>query len=74
MTKPTDKTKKKQMCDLQTEKIAKKFYLTKKKKLGKIDYREHSFGNSTKIFASENLTPINESTAYNCRKLKRDIA
>ena len=61
------------MCDLQTEKIAKKFYLTKKK-LGKIDYREHSFGNSTKIFASENLTPINESTAYNCRKLKRDTA
>ena len=26
---------------------------------------------NTKIFANENLTPMNESTAYNCRKLKR---
>ena len=26
---------------------------------------------NTKIFANKNLTPMNESTAYNCRKLKR---
>ena len=44
--------------------------LPNKKKLGKIDCRKHNFSNSTKIFSSENLTPMNESVAYNCWKLK----
>ena len=46
--------------------------MTKKKKLGKIDCRKHIFSNSTKIFASENLTPINEAYVYNCCKLKHN--
>ena len=29
-----------------------------------------NFSKNTKIFASKNLMPINESTAYNCRKLQ----
>ena len=27
---------------------------------------------NTKVFANENLTPMNESTTYNCKKLKRN--
>ena len=34
--------------------------------------RKHNVSNSTKLFASENLTPMNESIASNCRKLKRN--
>ena len=40
--------------------------------LGKIDCKKHNFSNSTKIFACENFTPMNELIAYNCRKLKRN--
>ena len=46
--------------------------LSNKKTLGKISCRKHNFNNDTKIFTSENLTPMNESTACNCRKLKRN--
>ena len=34
--------------------------LSNKGKLGKIDSRKHNFSNSTKLFASENLKPMNE--------------
>ena len=44
--------------------------LSNKKKLGKIDCRKHNFTNRTKIFASENLTPMNKSITYNFHKLK----
>ena len=71
MSKLKDKIQKRQLCDSQTEKNAKKFW-PRKKKLGKIDCRKHIFSNSTKIFASENLTPINESYVYNCCKLKHN--
>ena len=37
-----------------------------------MDNSKHNFTQNTKIFANENLTPMNESTAYNCRKLKRN--
>ena len=40
------------------------------KKLSSIDNSKHSFTLNTKIFANENLTPMNESIAYNCIKLK----
>ena len=44
--------------------------LFNKKKLGSIDCSKHNFMQNTKIFVNENLTPMNESIAYNCRKLK----
>ena len=44
--------------------------LFNKKKLGSIDYSKHDFTRNTKVFASENLTPMNESIACNCRELK----
>ena len=44
--------------------------LLNKKKLNSIDCSKHNF-TQRKIFANENLTPMNESIAYNCRKLKR---
>ena len=43
--------------------------LFNKKKLGSIDNSKHGFTQNTKIFANESLTRINESIAYNCRKL-----
>ena len=46
--------------------------MSNKKKLAKIDCRKHYFSNSTKIFASETLTAMNESSAYNCCKLKHN--
>ena len=57
------------MFVLWTEKNCKKV-LFNKKKLSSIDNSKHNFTQNTKIFANENLTPVNESTAYNCRKLK----
>ena len=42
------------------------------KKLSSIDNSKHNFMQNTKIFANENLTPMNESIAYNCRKLKHN--
>ena len=50
-------------------KTARKFSVTIKK-INCIDNSKHNFMQNTKIFANENLTPVNESTAYNCRKLK----
>ena len=44
--------------------------LFNKKKLSSIDCSTHNFMQNTKIFANENLTPMNEPIAYNCRKLK----
>ena len=44
--------------------------LFNKKKLSSIDCSKHSFTQNTKSFANENLTPMYESIAYNCRKLK----
>ena len=64
MSKLTEKNQKRQLCDSHAEKIL------FKKKLGKIDSRNHNFSSSTKKFASENLTPMNESVAYNCVMLK----
>ena len=45
--------------------------LFNKKKLSSVDWSKEDFTQNTKIFANENLTPMNESIAYNCRKLKR---
>ena len=45
--------------------------LFNKKKPSSIDNSKHNFTQNTKNFANENLTPMNESIAYNCRKLKR---
>ena len=47
----------------------KSFKIVNQKKLGSIDCSKH---NLPKIFANENLTPMNESIAYNYRKLKCD--
>ena len=44
--------------------------LFNKKKLSSLDCSKHNFKQNTKIFASENLTPMNESIAYRCRKLR----
>ena len=44
--------------------------LFNKKKLGSIDCSKHNFTQNKKSFAKENLTPINQSIAYICRKLK----
>ena len=45
--------------------------LFNKKKLSSIDCSKHNFTQNTKNFANENLTPLNESIAYNCREMKR---
>ena len=37
--------------------------LFNKKKLSSIDCSKHNFTQNTKVFANENLTPMNESTA-----------
>ena len=58
----------KQLCFLWTEKTARKFYLTRTN----WENSKHNFIQNTKIFANENLTPMNESIAYNCRKLKHN--
>ena len=44
--------------------------LFNKKKLSSVDWSKEDFTQNTKIFANENLTPMNESIAYNCRRLK----
>ena len=38
--------------------------------ISSIDSSKHNFMQNTKFFANENLTPMNESIAHNCRKLK----
>ena len=50
-------------------KTARKFSITIKK-INCIDNSKHNFMQNTTIFANENLTPMNESIAYNCRRLK----
>ena len=42
-----------------------------KKKLAKLNNEKHNFREGTKMFVSERLIPMNESIAFNCRKLKR---
>lgn len=42
----------------------------KKKKLKHLNNRKPNFSDDTKIFANENLTPMNVSIAFRCRDLK----
>ena len=37
----------------------------------KLNNEKHNFYAGTNIFVNENLTPMNETIAFNCRKLKR---
>ena len=57
----------KQLCVLWTKN---KKVLCNKKKLSSIDCSRHNFTQNTKNFGNENLTPMNESIAHNCRMLK----
>ena len=41
-----------------------------KKKLAKLNNEKQNLWEGTKLFISETLTPMNESIAFNCRKLK----
>ena len=41
-----------------------------KRKPAKLNNQKHNFREGTKLFVSESLTPMNESIAFNCRKLK----
>ena len=41
-----------------------------KKKSAKLNNQKHNFREGTKIFVSESWIPMNESIAFNCRKLK----
>ena len=45
--------------------------LFNKKKLSNINNNKFNFNAETKLYINENLTPMNESIAFNCRKLKR---
>ena len=45
--------------------------LANKKKLLKLNNEKHNFHVGTNIFVNENLTPMNDTIAYNCRKLNR---
>ena len=45
--------------------------LLNKKKLSNINNGKFNFNAETKLFINENQTPMNESIAFNCRKLKR---
>ena len=42
-----------------------------KKKISNINNNKFNFNAKRKLFINENLTPMNESIAFNCRKLKR---
>ena len=44
--------------------------LFNQRKLSGIDCSKHNFTQNTKMFANENLAPMDESLTYNCRKLK----
>ena len=37
----------------------------------KLNNEKHNFHAGTNIFVNENLTPMNDTIVYNCRKLKR---
>ena len=45
--------------------------LLKKKKLSNINNNKFNLNAETKLYINENLTPMNESSAFKCRKLKR---
>ena len=45
--------------------------LLNKKKLSNINNNKFSFNAETKVYINENLTPMNESITFNCRKPKR---
>ena len=45
--------------------------LLNKVKLSNINNDKFNSNAETKLYISENLTPMNESIAFNCRKLKR---
>ena len=45
--------------------------LLNKKKLNNINNNKFNFNAETKLYINENLTPMNKSIAFNCRKLKR---
>ena len=45
--------------------------LLNKKKFSNINNDKFNFNAERKLFINENLTPMNESIAFNCRKLKR---
>ena len=42
-----------------------------KKKLAKLNIEKHNFRKGANIFVSKTWTPMNESIAFNCGKLKR---
>ena len=65
------KTKsKKTIIHFVNRKYCKKVLLNKKK-LSNINNNKFNFNVETKLYINENLTPMNKSTAFNCRKLKR---
>ena len=45
--------------------------LINRKKLDSIDNAKYNFDARTKIFINENLSLVNKSIAYNCRKLRQ---
>ena len=61
---------KKTMIRLVNRRYAKKA-LINRKNIDSIDNAKYNFDSRTKIFINENLSPANESIAYNCRKLRR---
>ena len=67
--KPTSKTQK-TIVRFVNRKNCEKVLATEKKLL-KLSHEKHNFHAGTNIFVNENLTPMNETIAYNCRKLKR---
>ena len=67
--KPTSKTRKTIVRFVNRKNCEK--ILANKKKLLKLSNAKHNFHAGTNIFVNENLTPMNEIIAYNCRKLKR---
>ena len=47
--------------------------LLNKKKLSNINNKKFNFNTGTKLYINKNLIPVNESIAFNCRKLKSNI-
>ena len=66
--KPTSKTQKTIVRFVNRKNCEK--VLANKKKLLKLNNEKHNFHAGTNIFVNENLTPMNETIAFNCRKLK----
>ena len=67
--KPTSKTQKTIVRFVNRKNCEK--VLANKKKLLKLNNEKQNFYAGTNILVNENLTPMNESIAFNCRKLKR---